>query len=34
MRYCINSGALRFVPLEKMKEEGYGDYLVLFEKKK
>ena len=34
MRYCINSGALRFVPLEKMKEEGYGDYLALFEKKK
>jgi methionine-R-sulfoxide reductase len=32
-RYCINSGALRFVPLEKMKEEGYGDYLALFEKK-
>jgi methionine-R-sulfoxide reductase len=33
-RYCINSGALRFVPLEKMKDEGYGDYLALFEKKK
>ncbi len=33
-RYCINSGALRFVPLEKMKEEGYGEYLALFEKKK
>jgi methionine-R-sulfoxide reductase len=33
-RYCINSGALRFVPLEKMKEEGYGEYLSLFEKKK
>jgi methionine-R-sulfoxide reductase len=33
-RYCINSGALRFVALEKMKEEGYGEYLALFEKKK
>ena len=33
-RYCINSGALRFVPFEKMKEEGYGEYLALFEKKK
>ncbi len=33
-RYCINSGALRFVPVEKMKEEGYGEYLALFEKKK
>lgn len=32
-RYCINSGALRFVPLEKMKEEGYGEYLAPFEKK-
>ena len=33
-RYCINSGALRFVPLEKLKEEGYGEFLPLFEKKK
>ena len=32
LRYCINSGALRFVPVEKMKEEGYGDYLYLFDK--
>ena len=27
LRYCINSAALRFVPLMKMKTEGYGDYL-------
>ena len=33
-RYCINSAALRFVPVEKLKEEGYSDYLPLFEKKK
>jgi len=33
-RYCINSAALRFIPLEKLKDEGYGEYLVLFEKKK
>jgi methionine-R-sulfoxide reductase len=33
-RYCINSGALRFVPLDKMKEEGYGEYLAPFETKK
>jgi len=30
MRYCINSAALRFVPLDKMEEEGYGKYLFLF----
>lgn len=34
MRYCINSAALRFVPVEKLKEEGYGQYLPLFENKK
>ncbi len=33
-RFCINSGALRFVPVEKMKNEGYGEYLSLFEGKK
>ena len=30
-RYCINGAALRFVPVEKMEKEGYGDYLYLFE---
>lgn len=34
LRYCINSAALRFVPKEKMKEEGYGNYLYLFAGKK
>jgi methionine-R-sulfoxide reductase len=29
-RYCVNSAALRFVPVEKLKEEGYSDYLSLF----
>lgn len=33
LRYCINSASLRFIPKEKMKEEGYGDYLFLLEKK-
>jgi methionine-R-sulfoxide reductase len=30
-RYCMNSAALRFIPKEKLKEEGYGQYLKLFE---
>jgi methionine-R-sulfoxide reductase len=34
MRYCINSASLRFIPREKMQEEGYGKYLYLFEGKK
>jgi methionine-R-sulfoxide reductase len=33
-RFCINSAALRFVPVEKLKEEGLGEYLYLFEPKK
>jgi len=32
LRYCINSAATRFVPVEKLEEEGYGEYLKLFEK--
>ena len=32
LRYCINSAALRFVPVEKLQEEGYGEYLPLFAK--
>ena len=31
-RYCINSAALRFIPVEKLQEEGYGRYLPLFAK--
>lgn len=32
LRYCINSAALRFIPVEKLEEEGYGEYVKLFEK--
>ena len=31
MRYCMNSAAMRFVPLAKLAEEGYGDLLALFQ---
>lgn len=33
LRYCINSAALRFIPLNKMKEEGYEEYIFLVEDK-
>jgi methionine-R-sulfoxide reductase len=32
LRYCINSASLRFIPLAKLKEAGYGEFLPLFEK--
>jgi methionine-R-sulfoxide reductase len=31
LRYCMNSAALRFIPLEQLEEEGYGEYLSLFQ---
>lgn len=31
LRYCINSAALRFIPVNKLQEEGYEDYISLFE---
>jgi len=30
-RYCINSAALRFIPKDRLAEEGYGAYLKLFQ---
>ena len=30
MRYCMNSAAMRFIPVERLEEEGYGNYLHLF----
>ncbi|MBX3000141.1 MAG: peptide-methionine (R)-S-oxide reductase MsrB [Caldilineaceae bacterium] len=32
-RYCMNSAALRFIPVDRLEEEGYGEYLSLFELK-
>jgi methionine-R-sulfoxide reductase len=33
LRYCINSASLRFIPVEKLEQEGYGQYLSLFKGK-
>jgi methionine-R-sulfoxide reductase len=33
LRYCMNSAALRFIPVEKLTDEGYGQYLALFQAK-
>ena len=32
LRYCMNSASMRFIPVEKLQEEGYGQYLPLFQK--
>lgn len=32
LRYCINSASLRFIHVEEMEAEGYGDYIKLAEK--
>jgi methionine-R-sulfoxide reductase len=31
MRYCMNSASMRFIPVAKLADEGYGQYLPLFE---
>jgi peptide methionine sulfoxide reductase msrA/msrB len=32
LRYCINSAALRFIPVDELETQGYGTYVSLFEK--
>ena len=31
LRYCINSASLRFIPMEDLEKEGYGEYTRLFQ---
>ncbi|HEY6825535.1 MAG TPA: peptide-methionine (R)-S-oxide reductase MsrB [Gemmatimonadaceae bacterium] len=31
MRYCMNSASMRFIPVSRLAEEGYGEFLPLFE---
>jgi peptide methionine sulfoxide reductase MsrB len=31
LRYCLNSAALRFIPVEDLEADGYGEFLPLFE---
>lgn len=33
LRYCINSASLRFIPLDELDSQGYGEYRKLFENK-
>ena len=34
LRYCMNSAAMRFIPAEDLEKEGYGQYKMLFEKRR
>ena len=33
LRYCMNSASMRFIPVNRLAAEGYGEYVKLFEKK-
>jgi peptide methionine sulfoxide reductase msrA/msrB len=30
LRYCMNSASMRFIPVENLEKEGYGEYVKLF----
>lgn len=32
LRYCMNSAAMRFIPVDELEKEGYGEYLTYFGK--
>ena len=32
LRYCMNSASMKFIPVDKLEEEWYGEYLELFNK--
>jgi methionine-R-sulfoxide reductase len=34
LRYCMNSAAMRFIPVDQLEAQGYGQYLPLFKKAK
>jgi methionine-R-sulfoxide reductase len=34
LRYCMNSAAMRFIPVDRLEAEGYGQYLALFQQPK
>jgi len=31
LRYCMNSAALRFIPVDRLEAEGYGEFVALFQ---
>jgi peptide methionine sulfoxide reductase MsrB len=33
LRYCMNSAALKFIPVARLEAEGYGQYLPLFKQR-
>jgi methionine-R-sulfoxide reductase len=33
LRYCMNSASMRFIPVDDLEKEGYGQYLALFKSK-
>lgn len=34
LRYCMNSAAMRFIPKERLKAEGYSEFAAIFDSKK